>query len=169
MALYEKGKCEIRAVAGEETVDPKDPRLQDLVARTEWAAGRGETLYLIERGAPGSDAERMFVTIFGPDLENDGVESGLYLPLKDEEGVLGVLVFESATADFTTPSPARGGRDPGQPDRGGAPERAALPPGADGGRARAPWRRSGRRSGPSPSGGSGSTPASPCWRWRSWS
>jgi GAF domain-containing protein len=104
VALYEKGKCEIRAVAGEETVDPKDPRLQDLVARTEWAAGRGETLYLIERGSPGSDAERMFVTIFGPDLENDGVEAGLYLPLKDEEGVLGVLVFESATVDFTTPS-----------------------------------------------------------------
>ena len=104
VALYEKGKCEIRAVAGEEKVDPKDPRLQDLVARTEWAAGRGETLYLVERIAPGSDAERMFVTIFGPDLETDGIEAGLYLPLKDEEGVLGVLVFESRTAEFASPS-----------------------------------------------------------------
>jgi GAF domain-containing protein/biotin carboxyl carrier protein len=104
VALYEKGKCEIRAVAGEEKVDPKDPRLQDLVARTEWAAGRGETLYLVERVAPGSDAERMFVTIFGPDLESDGIEAGLYLPLKDEEGVLGVLVFESRTAEFASPS-----------------------------------------------------------------
>jgi GAF domain-containing protein/biotin carboxyl carrier protein len=102
VALYEKGRCDIRAVAGEETVDPKDPKLQDLVARTEWAAGRGEPLYLVERTAPGSDAERMFVTIFGQDLESDRVESGLYLPLKDEEGVLGVLVFESATADFAT-------------------------------------------------------------------
>ena len=104
VALYEKGRCDIRAVAGEETVDPKDPKLQDLVARTEWAAGRGEPLYLVERVAPGSDAERMFVTIFGQDLETDGVESGLYLPLKDEEGVLGVLVFESATVDFATPT-----------------------------------------------------------------
>ena len=104
VALYEKGRCDIRAVAGEETVDPKDPKLQDLVARAEWAAGRGEPLYLVERGAPGSDAERMFVTIFGPDLETDGVESGLYLPLKDEEGVLGVLVFESGSADFATPT-----------------------------------------------------------------
>src|SRR5262245_47224882 len=42
VALHDKGKCEIRAVAGQETADPKDPRLQDLVARTEWAAGRGE-------------------------------------------------------------------------------------------------------------------------------
>jgi biotin carboxyl carrier protein len=46
----------------------------------------------------------MFVTIFGPDLESDRVESGLYLPLKDEEGVLGVLVFESAAPEFATPS-----------------------------------------------------------------
>ena len=104
VALYEKGRCDIRAVAGEETVDPKDPKLQDLVARTEWAAGHGESLYLVERTAPGSDAERMFVTIFGPDLETDDIESGLYLPLKDEEGVLGVLVFESGTADFATPT-----------------------------------------------------------------
>jgi GAF domain-containing protein/multidrug resistance efflux pump len=104
VALYEKGRCDVRAVAGEETIDPKDPKLQDLVARAEWAAGRGEPLYLVERGAPGSDAERMFVTIFGPDLETDGVESGLYLPLKDEEGILGVLVFESGTVDFASPT-----------------------------------------------------------------
>ena len=102
VGLYDKGKCEIRAVAGQEHVDPKDPGLQDLIARAGWAAGRGETLYLSDRGAPTSDAERMFLTIFGPDLETDGVDSGLYLALKDEEGILGVLVFESRTPDFAT-------------------------------------------------------------------
>ena len=82
---------------GSEASGPRRPR-------AEWAAGRGESLYLSDRTAPGSDAERMFVTIFGPDLENDDVESGLYLPLKDEEGVLGVLVFESSSTDFATPT-----------------------------------------------------------------
>lgn len=104
VGLYDKGKCEIRAVAGQETVDPKDPKLQDLIARAGWAAGRGETLYLSDRGEPTSDAERMYLTIFGPDLETDGVASGLYLPLKDEEGILGVLLFESRTPDFATES-----------------------------------------------------------------
>ena len=33
VGLYEKGTCDIRAVAGQDTVDPKDPRLRDLVAR----------------------------------------------------------------------------------------------------------------------------------------
>jgi GAF domain-containing protein len=100
VGLYQKGQCEIRAVAGQDTVNPKDPKLQDLIARAAWAAGRGEPLYLSDRSAPGSDAERMFVSVFGADLEADGVESGLYLPLKDEEGVLGVLVFEASRPEF---------------------------------------------------------------------
>jgi GAF domain-containing protein/biotin carboxyl carrier protein len=100
VGLYQKGQCEIRALAGQETVDVKDPKLQDLMARAAWAAGRGEPLYLTDRSAPASDAERMFITVFGPDLEADGIESGLYLPLKDEEGVLGVLVFEAGRPDL---------------------------------------------------------------------
>src|SRR3954447_4465926 len=100
VGLYQKGQCEIRAVAGQETADPKDPRLPDLMARAAWAAGRGEQLYVRDRADPASDAERMFLGIFGPDLEKDGVASGLYLPLKDEEGVLGVLVFEAGTTEF---------------------------------------------------------------------
>src|SRR5688572_29948726 len=100
VGLYEKGKCDIRAVAGQETVDPDDPALRDLIARAEWAAGRGETLYLTDRDDPASDAERLFVTIFGQDLAKDQVRGGLYLPLKDEEGVLGVLLFESGSPEF---------------------------------------------------------------------
>jgi GAF domain-containing protein/multidrug resistance efflux pump len=104
VGLYDKGKCEIRAVAGQEKIDPEDPALRDLVARAEWAAGRGEALYLSDSLAAGSDAERMFLTIFGQDLESSDVRSALYLPLRDEEGILGVLMFESSTADFVSPS-----------------------------------------------------------------
>jgi GAF domain-containing protein len=100
VALYQDGRCEIRAVAGQEQVDPKDPSLQDLAVRAAWAAGRGEPFYLSDRAAPTSDAERTFLTIFGPDLESDGVGSGLYLPLKDEEGIVGILLLEAGTPQF---------------------------------------------------------------------
>lgn len=103
VGLYDKGRCEIRAVAGQENADPKDPELQDLIARAEWAAGRGEFFYLRDRADPASDAERMFVNVYGSDLEADGVESGLYLPLKDDAGVLGVLVFEAGRPEFAAP------------------------------------------------------------------
>lgn len=100
VGLYDRGKCEIRAVAGAEKVDPDDPALKDLVARAEWAAGRGEPLYLTDSQDPASDAERLFVNIFGEDLAKDGARSAFYLPLKDDEGVLGVLLYESGTPDF---------------------------------------------------------------------
>ena len=103
VALYEHGVCDIRAVAGAEGVDAKDSALQDLAVRAAWAAGLGESFYLSERTDPGSDAERTFVQIFGEDLERDGAESGLYLPLKDEEGIVGILLFEAGRSDFATP------------------------------------------------------------------
>jgi len=102
IALYERGTCDIRAVAGAETVDPDDPELQDLAARSAWAAGIGESFYLSDRTEPASDAERTFLQIFSDDLAADGVASGLYIPLKDDEGVVGILVLESAKTDFAS-------------------------------------------------------------------
>ena len=100
IALYERGQCDIRAVAGSDQVDSKSEALQDLALRAAWAAGHGEQFYLSDRDDPGSDAERMFAQIFGSDLARDGVGSGLYLPLKDEEGVIGLLLFEAERTDF---------------------------------------------------------------------
>jgi GAF domain-containing protein len=103
VGLMDKGVCEIRAVAGQEEVDRKDPAIGDLAARAEWAAARGgETFYLTDREAPGSDAERMFVGIFGQDLTASDVRSALYIPLKDEEGLLGVLAFEAERPEFAS-------------------------------------------------------------------
>lgn len=102
IALYDKGRCDIRAIAGQEQVDPDDPRLQDLAVRAAWAAGRGQSFYLSDRSSPTTDAERTYLTIFGEDLENDGVLSGLYLPLSDEEGVVGILLFEAHAANFAS-------------------------------------------------------------------
>ncbi len=100
LGLYDHGQCDVRAVAGSETVDAADLALRDVAARGAWAAGAGEGFYLSDRDAPGSDAERIFVQIFGDDLAEAGVASGLYLPLRDEEGVLGVLVLEAREPDF---------------------------------------------------------------------
>ncbi|HEY2165215.1 MAG TPA: GAF domain-containing protein, partial [Gemmatimonadaceae bacterium] len=102
IALYERGKCDIRALAGVEKFDAEDPELQDLAVRGAWAAGVGEAFYLSDRTEAASDAERLFLQIFEGDLEADGVVSGLYIPLKDDEGVLGILLFESERPEFAT-------------------------------------------------------------------
>lgn len=102
VGLMENGRCDLRAAAGSEEVNAKDLASKDLAARAEWAAGRGEAFYLTDSAAPGSDAERTFVGIFRDDLEAANTRSGLYLPLKDEEGVLGVLIFEAERPEFLT-------------------------------------------------------------------
>ncbi len=104
LALYEDGTCDVRAVAGADTVDRAEPALQDLAARAAWAAGVGDALYVSDRDDPGSDAERIFLQFFSGDLEHDGVRSALYVPLRDEEGIVGVLVLEAAAPDFAGPA-----------------------------------------------------------------
>ena len=102
VALYDKGICDIRALAGQDTINPKDPKVLDLAARAAWVAGHGESFYLVDREDPASDAERQLVQIFGQDLEADEVRSGLYLPLMDEEGTVGILLFEATRPEFAT-------------------------------------------------------------------
>src|SRR5690606_7385711 len=100
VGLMDNGRFDLRAIAGSTGIDLKDPRIGDLAARAEWAAGRGEPFYLTDAAAPGSDAERTFTGIFRDDLAAAGTRSGFYLPLKDEEGVLGILIFEAERPEF---------------------------------------------------------------------
>jgi multidrug resistance efflux pump len=102
IALYEHGACDVRAMSGADKIDPKDARVQDLAVRAAWAAGRGEHFYVSDRDDPASDEERVFVQIFGDDMARDGAASGLYLPLKDEEGIVGILLFEAKATEFLT-------------------------------------------------------------------
>ncbi len=104
VALVDQGRWTVRAVAGQETINPKDPALADLAVRAAWAAGHGQAFYLGDRDDPASDAERQFVSIFGEDLQRTGVGSGLYLPLRDDEGVLGLLLFEAERPEFAPDS-----------------------------------------------------------------
>lgn len=100
IGTFARTKCQIRAIAGEQEVDQKSDRVKRLAARGEWATERGEIFYLVDRTAPSSQPEEAFVQAFGDALESDEMKSGLYLPLKDEQGTLGVLIFESKEADF---------------------------------------------------------------------
>lgn len=102
LALYENGKCDIRAVAGGAAVDSSADEMQDLAFRAAWAAGTGEMFYLSDREAPGSDTERIFLQFFDAELAKVDMQSGLYLPLRDEEGIVGILLLESKSAEFAS-------------------------------------------------------------------
>lgn len=102
IGLMERQRCEIRAIAGQEKIDTKDERTKQLAARGAWAAQRGDAFLLTDRDAPVTEADRAFIAAFGAELEALDVRAVLYLPLKDEEGTLGVLLFESKQRNFLT-------------------------------------------------------------------
>lgn len=100
VGLAEDGGCVIRAIAGEDEVDADTARTRGLAARGAWLMERGAAFYLPDRLAPDDDDERAFVNAFGGDLETADVRSVLYLPLADEQGMLGALLFEASRPDF---------------------------------------------------------------------
>ena len=102
LALYEGGKCDVRAVAGSAAVDSGADEMQDLAFRAAWAAGTGEMFYLSDREAPSTDTERIFLQFFDGELAKAEMHSGLYLPLRDEEGIVGILLFEAKRAEFAS-------------------------------------------------------------------
>jgi GAF domain-containing protein/multidrug efflux pump subunit AcrA (membrane-fusion protein) len=102
VGLYHDGRLEIRAIAGQEAVDPKDETVRRLADRGTWAVERGEPLYLADGQAPTGDDARAFASACGDGLAADAVRSGLYFPLRDEQGTLGILVFEAERPDFLT-------------------------------------------------------------------
>jgi multidrug resistance efflux pump len=81
-------------------VDPKSDAVRRLAGRAEWVVARGEAFYLKDAQAAADDGARAFVSAFGDGLIADAARSGLYLPLKDEQGTLGVLLFEADRPDF---------------------------------------------------------------------
>ncbi|MEP7325618.1 MAG: GAF domain-containing protein [Gemmatimonadota bacterium] len=102
VAMMRPGHWEVRAVAGQDQVNGKDPEVQGVADRAQWAGVRGETFYLEDLQGAGSEAESAFGSAFGDRLRDAGIRSGLYLPLRDEEGLLGCLVFESQEPGFVT-------------------------------------------------------------------
>jgi len=102
VAMMHPGRWEVRAVAGQDEVNPKDPEVQGFAERAQWAGVRGETFYVEDLQAAGSEAETAFTSAFGSPLKEAGIRSVLYLPLRDEEGLLGSLVFESHEPAFVS-------------------------------------------------------------------
>ncbi len=100
IGLYGPKGCDIRAIAGKEEVDPKDDETKAWATRGAWAVQRGTAFYLVDREAPSPDGDQAFVSAFGDTLAADEIRSVLYLPLTDEQGAVGVLLFEAKSPGF---------------------------------------------------------------------
>jgi RND family efflux transporter MFP subunit len=100
IALQDKNKIELHAVSGRMEVDKKSAEMRDLQDLLTWASSLGKGLYISEfNGQIATDREETREK-FKQYFEKTKMKSFVSLPLKDEEGNLGVLSFESGAPYF---------------------------------------------------------------------
>jgi len=100
IALEQRGRLQLKAISGISKINPQDPdtaRLQDLL---EWASASRDSIFVAQHGAE-VDAERPETRAkFERYFADSGMRGFHALPLADDDGLLGILSFESQDADF---------------------------------------------------------------------
>lgn len=96
VGLYRGTRLELRAVSGETVLDEKLPEMNRLKDLLTWAAGLDEGLYIVQEedgsiDTPRPEAQEKFRSYF----ETTGCRSFLAVPLRDDEGRLGVFAMEA--------------------------------------------------------------------------
>jgi RND family efflux transporter MFP subunit len=96
----DRGKVNIEAVSGRIEVDKKSQEMKDLNNMLTWSAGWNKGVYVSEFNEKIVTEREEDREKFKQYFEKTGYKSFVALPLKDEEGELGILCFESATPYF---------------------------------------------------------------------
>jgi RND family efflux transporter MFP subunit len=100
IALEQRGRMVIRAIAGMAKINPQDPdvaRLQDLL---EWTSLSTEPIFVVQHGDTVEDEREETRAKFESYFAQSGMRAFHALPLTDDDGRVGVLSFESSDPDF---------------------------------------------------------------------
>jgi GAF domain-containing protein len=99
LALIDRGEMALQAVSGMDAV-PRSPEMEALRRVLQWVAGQDEAV-AADLTEEGWDVEpEAGRAVLPPYLEGCGYRGFFAVPLKDEEGVLGVLALESHEPEF---------------------------------------------------------------------
>ena len=100
ISLDENGQIKLRAVSGTIQLDADNPQYASLKSLLEWGAILNEPLLVTQHGEE-IDSEREETRAKFHEYFTETGMRGCYLaPLMDEEGKVGVLLFESSDPDF---------------------------------------------------------------------
>lgn len=100
IALDERGGIRLRAVSGTTELNADDPQYRSLLEILQWASILSEPLLITQHGDEiDSDREETRAK-FQQYFAETGARACHLIPLVDEEGRVGVLLFESTDPDF---------------------------------------------------------------------
>ena len=100
IALEERGRTKLRAVSGKPQVNAADPGMANLSELLQWAAFFESDVSAARHGdevtTSRAEAQEKFRHYFAA----SGMRGFYALPLRDDEGAVGILSFESSDPDF---------------------------------------------------------------------
>ena len=100
IALEHHGKLQIKAVTGAVRINPQDPNIIRLQELLEWASLSSDPI-LVTQQDDEVDADREETRAkFKAYFEQTGMRGFHSLPLADDDGLVGILSFESSDPDF---------------------------------------------------------------------
>jgi RND family efflux transporter MFP subunit len=100
IAIQQLGKMQVRAISGKAEVVQFDPTTKQLREMLNWAASAGSDVYVTQEGdAIHADREETRLR-FREHFTATGYKGWYSIPLEDEQGLLGILSFESRNPGF---------------------------------------------------------------------
>jgi RND family efflux transporter MFP subunit len=101
VALYEKRKVIVKAVSGKTEVVQSDPQIKILAEMMEWSLATEDPLYITTSESGQVVAEREETRVkFAEYFKLSNAHSWYSIPLADDQGRMGTLVFESSRNEF---------------------------------------------------------------------
>jgi RND family efflux transporter MFP subunit len=102
VALERKGQLKVQAVSGMTQILIGDAEVDNLHQMMSWAAMAGEEAHVVERDGVIDDPRDETRAKFEAYFAKSGMKAFYARPLTDDQGMLGVLAFESRDPDFLT-------------------------------------------------------------------
>jgi len=100
IAMEERGRTKLKAVSGKLQIHAGDPETADLGELLEWAAFLDGELLIAQHGDEIDNDREDTREKFREYFAKSGMRAFYSLPLRDDQGAVGILAFESSDPDF---------------------------------------------------------------------
>lgn len=104
VALEQRGNLFLKALSGTPQINFSDTLTQALKEMLEWASVSNEAIHVTQHGDEIDEPREASRAKFQHYFEITGARAFYALPLRDDQGRLGILSFESSDPDFLTPA-----------------------------------------------------------------
>lgn len=104
IALDNRGKLQLKAVSGMTSLPLGDAAVERVKALVQWLSSRPDALQLRWHEASDADESTSLPPEILRNFEASGYRAFYSLPLSDDQGRLGVLIYESTDPDFLDPA-----------------------------------------------------------------